>query len=405
MPTRFIVMLIVLVFAASCAEIPRGYAAREWSLALREMQIVPVFPPREDVQIGDVYLVTADEMQTLESVDTASGKSGFLPIGVQLDHVNLNTQLAAYYNARAAFPATVLDRTDLTSAPQPTNPAGVWTGGDATRLRLVGFPEFLSATYSKGDLSALIPVEAVQVGLAAGFTKNKKVKVSIPVAESCGLPVATVLARYQAADGRKTHVDDLAKKMFAPLMSDSTKGQAVGYIRLITEVYYARVIDVSVYDSKSRGGQLNVKLPVPEGLPAARSGAGAGAGGGAAGGDATPTSTEVSMTPQQAAEELNKQLAASLASSTPGVNLKFVSAAEGSVSLRRTYERPIAIGYRGVVFPIVHVEDVRSAGLAIGSPMPEGRGFLALGGDTSLIPINKGDPADADPAPAIPTRR
>src|SRR2546423_2929162 len=70
---------------------PKGYAAREWSLAMREMQIVPVFPPREDVLVGDVYAVrelelkaeasaTKDQANSPPSTTRRSSRSGYVPI-------------------------------------------------------------------------------------------------------------------------------------------------------------------------------------------------------------------------------------------------------------------------------------------------------------------------------------
>ena len=46
----------VLLQLAGCASpTSPGEVARNWSCKLREMQIRPIFPPREDVHVGDVF--------------------------------------------------------------------------------------------------------------------------------------------------------------------------------------------------------------------------------------------------------------------------------------------------------------------------------------------------------------
>ena len=44
----------ILLAVAGCAT-KRGEVAREWSLMMREQQIAPIFPPHEDIRVGDVY--------------------------------------------------------------------------------------------------------------------------------------------------------------------------------------------------------------------------------------------------------------------------------------------------------------------------------------------------------------
>src|SRR5881227_889309 len=45
------------IIISSCCSDPsaRGHVYREWSDRMAEMGIFPVFPPREDIVVGDVY--------------------------------------------------------------------------------------------------------------------------------------------------------------------------------------------------------------------------------------------------------------------------------------------------------------------------------------------------------------
>lgn len=40
---------------AGCSIAP-GHVQREWSASMRELGVFPLYPPREDVFIGDVFL-------------------------------------------------------------------------------------------------------------------------------------------------------------------------------------------------------------------------------------------------------------------------------------------------------------------------------------------------------------
>src|SRR5688500_5484548 len=56
-----------------------GYVAKEWSMTMREFGIVPVFPPREDVQVGDVYAMPLPP-DVEAQVRAVKAKGEFLPI-------------------------------------------------------------------------------------------------------------------------------------------------------------------------------------------------------------------------------------------------------------------------------------------------------------------------------------
>jgi len=50
--------------------------------------------------------------------------------------------------------------------------------------------------------------------------------------------------------------------------------------------------------------------------------------------------------------DLNDQLDAAMASQSPGGKVRFVSAGAYGVAMRRTFERPVAIGYRGLLVEV-----------------------------------------------------
>jgi len=254
-------VIFLVASIGGCVTTPRGAAAREWSLTLREMQIVPVFPPREDVYVGDVYAVDQDELKKIEE-DFGAAHEGFLPISILAAHIPVEQAASAFYAARPSFPKTDLTDADPSNAAQPTDGSDIYTSGDTSRLRIVGFPEFMSATITQGDISAFIPTEAVNIGAAAGFTHSQQVKLTIPVAESYAFPAAQMFNAAEAA-----LKDSGIGKMFGADLVLVPDGAVIGHLRLITEVYYTRVIDVSFFNSQSRGARVDAKINPAAGLP------------------------------------------------------------------------------------------------------------------------------------------
>lgn len=340
----------LLTQMTGCVSTPRGAAAREWSLTLREMQIVPVFPPREDVYVGDVYAVDQDELKQFEE-HFGADKEGFLPISILAAHIPLEKDTSTFYSSRPSFPRSDLASEDPAAAAQPYGDYDVYTQGDVSRLRIVGFPEFMSATITQGDIAAFIPTEAVNIGAAAGFTHSQQVKISVPVAESYAYPAALALKAAQAAL-KNSGIDQITS------VDQSTvkDGGVIGHLRLITEVYYTRVIDVSFFNSDSRGAGADVKinaaagLPMPTEPPATPPSAPSPTPTPATAADASHP--DVGATATTLLDNLNSQLEASMASQVPGGKVRFVSAGAYGVAMRRTFERPVAIGYRGVLIEI-----------------------------------------------------
>jgi hypothetical protein len=385
-----------------------GYVAKEWATTFREFGIVPVFPPREDIQVGDVYAMPLppDSELQLRAVRSTDGR--FLPIPILLASVDYKADLEAFYQSRFSFPATPnsIPATQPNVFPQPTSQGNqtIFATGAANRLRLGGFPEFFSTQISQGGIGGLVPTEAVNIAFGALGSANKRVRVSVPMIESYGLPAGRVLAKISQtssgirfggpgtpAGGEATITAAQLTQLLHPaggtdpktaaqIEEANAKANAKGYLVLITEVYATRSIDISVEAETSRAGGLNLQptaellknLPgfattKPSTQPAATL---------VPTTQATAAQFEVA-TPAQIAAAMTNQLNEQLAATTPGVNVKFVSVTAFGVSMRRTYERPIVIGYRGIVYKVGKDDQLTIAGSASGAvPVKGGIGDL-----------------------------
>ena len=404
----------------------QGMVAREWSEEMRELQINPVFPAREDLQVGDIYLPAT----TPEDAEERIKEKGYLPIGTWLDSLDLRADLLAFYSGRSSYPKTptgtdAFDGKPGTSAVQPVltcdtadlpemeagspvtltasdalkaaNPPGnvQTTGGlcniftspqarSVDRMRLVAFPDFAKATITEGELSALIPVEAFTAALGANFSKTRSVVLSVPVAESVGLPAA----RFMAKAGNKVSdpgVCAAAALSIPAEQMESFKGpEKTFYATVISEVYTARAIDLSIEFEGGGGIAADVSLknpvgsgdgddvieeassnavPIPKVVEEPETPADSENSPGTNDDDdskpdqvvkpsvETPAEPTVASVQRQITS-YNEKLAGSIQRSGVGGGLQVMSASAGRIGMRRTFEYPLAIGYRGVTLAI-----------------------------------------------------
>ncbi|HEX8878267.1 MAG TPA: hypothetical protein VF777_16090 [Phycisphaerales bacterium] len=569
---------------ASCSAPDRGYVQREWSDTFRELGIVPLFPPREDVKVGDVYAYAFDpesdavrrilrkdfdalseeekrvrmavgmsprmwrddfgpdaskeysrtpsfpqtdsvDVSLLAGIDAEAGvqaarervsdvnakaatavaaetdataglaqhdaKIKQLQAEVETERkvpanetpADLEARLGRLAKVEAALQETQEGRKALVTAlnkakeivrlrkeevglarkmleiaearlvnppkrfSQPTDstydmyegkplPTGA-PKSRVNRLRLVAFPDFSSTTFTEGNLSAMVPIEALMVGINANFSNIRRVTVRVPAAESYAVSIGTILADGKIiakgdADAAKrvesftNHVymssechargcrwgrgfSERLAKAFASgtqmpaadcdsceccraLVRDTNRLLALGrslsvpadksstalkaeiwngisrtypvttvdeacsdiFVRIPTEVFYARALDVSIFAATSGGGRVSVNELAKEGEDrsiASPGDLGAIDPSGAQGSDLLTRSRAQLGTVQPA----------------PGGAVQLVSMSELAVGLRRTYDRPVAIGFRGITLRVN-----RLTGIVIGAQVSDG---------------------------------
>lgn len=420
---------------AGCGEnVKPGFVAKQWSEEMRELQINPVFPPREDFQVGDIYLPAVPQDQ----VDAVFDREGYLPMSIWLMEAGgdgaASGALETFYTDRSTYPQTTKavvdavrdqksgasdggqnggnggDNAGGTDAgpsgpvPQPVLDCSDVTGGSGDscniftdaektkmrRMRIVGFPTFLSTTITQGNLSAFVPVEAFSAALGLDFGDVEKVSVNVPVAESIGLPAIRALELAEvsfksAANGLCVVEDEDGNKTAGRIRALLPKGQRLDgklptqfHAVVVSEVFYTRAIEISIETQQSFGLGARLKPLAPSGGTAAQaaqagqqaaaqtqsgeqqsgeqSGEQTGDQNGQQNGQQSPQ-TGGAGTQQQAvpgAVETLDRVKKSISDlpSAPGGSLQIVSVSDGNVGMRRMFDRPIAIGYRGLSLDI-----------------------------------------------------
>ena len=212
-----IILVFTLGLLYGCRTMP-GHVYKEWSKTMSQLGIFPVFPPREDVQVGDVWLLPMHPLNAT-SVELVGGMG---KTGIWCDNIlqtpEFGTSSSSAYNTpkqfndvnkfyenRYSFPSSSLVGTSTHFGTEtvvgltkvPTVGTGTIFGmGTVRRLRQVAFPDFAVTNIKQGSLSALVPIEALS--LAGGFSFNniEEISLKIPSAESYGLPAQYLLRKF-----------------------------------------------------------------------------------------------------------------------------------------------------------------------------------------------------------------
>jgi len=436
-----------LMLAGCGSNVKPGFVAKQWAGEMRELQINPIFPPREDFQVGDIYLPAVPQ----DKVDQAFDEKGYLPISVWLMEAGGDgaaaSKLKTFYEDRSTYPQTskaVVDAVQQASEPESGNggqgaggsgndnasggelsgpvpqpvldcadvaggsgdSCNIFTGNEKTkmrRMRIVGFPTFLSTTITQGNLSAFVPVEAFSAALGLDVGDVEAVSVNVPVAESVGVPAITAFRLAQKSFSspsaqicpgnlpRKPQSSADAASSAGDSSTSSTAGQNAAVAQrdtdqaekqpsdklgaiaallpagqrdtnglvgdafhaiVVNEVFYTRAIEISVETQQSFGLGARLQTLTPTGIGGASgepNQQGDGSSGGGGDDPSTQRGTQGSTSVPGPVETYNRLLdATSNLPSAPGGSLRVVSVADGNIGMRRMFDRPIAIGYRGL---------------------------------------------------------
>jgi hypothetical protein len=412
-----LIVLCTLAFTA-CVRNPKpGSVYRDWAARMSEMGIFPVFPPREDIVVGDVYFLPAHPYDTplIEQVGGA-GSAGFHKQNLFADAGNqgLFANLTNYYYKRPVFAPTSTNLDSEVTAdesgisplagirPSLNDRETVFGPVPATRLRQVAFPEFSVTTVSEVGLAAMVPIEAIRASIGFSSADVSRISFKIPQAESYGLPSDYLLQNIFAEHVRtapsttnsppRTYllVSDtantfmarsapaLARSMFndsalfvagrlkggdrAKLVKSMERTKDHVYLAVISEVYYARSIDINVEFSKARSTSASAR---PMGIDEINA-LGKFLKGTPTSGDASvststnPPATEPRASLINVGTNINVlELAAQMRTnniemqgSTPGGQVQVVSVGQRNVGLRKKFEQPIAVGVRGLLLKL-----------------------------------------------------
>jgi hypothetical protein len=333
--------------------------AQAWNQSIERLGIIPVYPPQEDLRVGDIWAVVVkapekDEPRTTGKADARSvPKYDVTPLlgkSSRIERLDLRKEIVDGDKGRSIFPATAaLAATTGYRSSDPweeENSTSKANSGVIT-TSIVALP-FITINYAgKAGGSG----SWGWFGAGGSEATQQIEQVRIKGVESYGAPGMDAYGRLDKWCKAKAFIcedDEVARRYLATAIDSkvlhvekdaSGKDQYTTRIelRLITRVYMTREIETSRWTVDSRGAvvqlapdpnKLDVRVSVDPGKPgdAARDPAGAAA---------------LPGTAQAAA-------------STGSQSVKFSSLRSSAleVGINGVFQRPVAIGYRAITIEL-----------------------------------------------------
>lgn len=412
--------LITLLSGCASDAVNGSNALRDtWSTQLEQYGIWAVFPPRADIQVGDIYLSCVSSIQVKDSnkdkrrltptplwvasvpemLDDGKSHTGYLSreylTRLQLPRIAMPSSDA---NAAASAPAAA-NAVSMADTKKPVNTTktsavaraaiaasgaietattvpSIFRSRPLITMMPVSMPEFFSASATQAQASAIIPLPTIMANLGVSASSVDSVQISVPSAESYGLPVSTMLGALNK--WKRNGRDDISNIDLVVAQLEKTEGAEycpIGKPKLVvvSEIYATRSIDVSMSFKGSVGVGGGIGLNLPDGSKnkavwdalskffTPQSGgtssgtdmntSGSDLGNSNSGGTA-PTTTTMPTIDQatQFVKELDalySKLGGNQKLSYPGVEVTVVSSNSSGITMNRKFEVPVVIGYRG----------------------------------------------------------
>ena len=201
----------------------------QWRESLSQLDITPVFPPREDIRVGDLYLVPN------------VGINLDINLSLLLEDLQINSRINQFYRNRPSFGKTRISSEDKIIQNEFKSDLLDPTAG-LGRARLVAFPGFSLASINSSTLGASGSVSSNPLRLLFGREKISDLTISIPFAESYALPVSQLLEQFES------ECKDIFKDNRIETYSSFGNEPA---LLLIYEIYMSRKISYFYNDRKA----------------------------------------------------------------------------------------------------------------------------------------------------------
>jgi len=245
--------------------------ARDWCLTIRASQVIPVYPLDEDIKPGDIYIAKtpASEAQTLWK------KRGFLAIDQRFARLHPAGYGAYYRTAYHIGPDAVpphhwqfpppgagnsaetgaRDNEEADTAKIPKNTSGVFEKTDWQSAPRAGFPSY-SFDIKRGEsLSGALPVQGVPVIMSALGARSVTGTVTITNAFTYGIDEVSLRKEWEMWASRADIKSQL--RDYAPIGN----GPVRCYLRIVTRVYLARTMNVSMVNQDNSAWKTSVGAP------------------------------------------------------------------------------------------------------------------------------------------------
>ncbi|MDR3465186.1 MAG: hypothetical protein P4M07_04500 [Xanthobacteraceae bacterium] len=306
--------------------------ATAWNQSISRLGILPIYPPAEDVSVGDVWAVIADVAE--------GDQTPLLGKAVRLDHIDLHKQIVSAAR-QPTFAETNVSETKASYMVQGRFEAEADPKqGNRIALNLTAFP---GITINHAVDAGASAASGVWGWFGAERRRTSREEIRLKGTETYGMePVDAIfiLNDWCSADATKLLCSDERVRTILSfavgdrvLATRDKRYTTTLAVQLVTRVYLARRIEQRRLDESAKSGAAQVGV-VPSSTPADHSAPAVGRQG-----------DDGDRTAALLAESVAKNLAASAGA---GAKVSLARSDGVDLSLDETFQRPIVFGYRAV---------------------------------------------------------
>ncbi len=351
-----IAISLSLTLALTACSLTGGDVDQKWIGAINEYSINPMFPPKEDYYIGNIYLHVynakcegKDRYET-KGCDFVSIKIGQLPADEILALLKNNYGKTWSFRATSDDCQISLAPTTPGTKPNPSDTAKldappsyiakpsracfasdvITDPAEHMNLRRVGFPDFYKRKSTGASLAASLPMDSLP-NFGFGVNHIESYSVSIPAAQYYGINAVELIA-YLKKNKDSIVINNVQKLkgLNSKYTEDAVQTLCRGCKANITipyEIYYSAIFDIEY------SGSFNADL----GMSRARN---------------TDSSGDAYKTTVNNGVIKIDDLLTSPVQGNFGVAAKITHSSDNRIGLRRTYDVPLAVGFRGISLKI-----------------------------------------------------
>ena len=339
-----IVLIVAIIDWAGSAQVAPGSVAQQWNEAIQRLGFEPVYPPIEDIAVGDVLAIIVEDAAQDINGEPFAGRS------IKLEHLDLTQEIEKAYREIYQFPDTAERPQD--GKPWPQSPAKeslfkppVLRGA----LPLVVFPGFTITRTKRGGVNASGLTNLWQGTFGTTADSTETIEVKIPAAETYGVPALPAELRLMAfctdpktellcSDaGVRQQLSIVAGAKIHDLIKDKTSGKEKSRftveMALINRVFLARAIETRIRRDSRRDADLRVDSAAPSPpVPDAKGPSG------------NPAATALATSAAKVAPEPGKPV-----SRGDGASASIQDTSSSDLVLPPTVlQRPVVIGFKSV---------------------------------------------------------
>lgn len=340
---RFLPCLFLLLLVG-CSTALRNHeleaVAKDWAMAIRASQVIPVYPLTEDLQPGDILLVQVP----IEEQQNVFNQKGFLP----LDNLLRRIQPSRYQDFYVRSFGVGLEASPIPRSWMYPSPTTTPSWGQAPSA---SFPSYSFSVRSGGGFNLALPVQGVPIALSLLDSDTAQGTITIADARTYGIDTVSLYMDVS----KWAHENATFLANFAP--SERRHIKQHNYLRVISRVYLTGRLNVSLQSerSSSAAGSGGASKPLDLIVPSASADPQKDT--------VTAYKDNIDKLTQMIEGALKKVAVNGVDQFVPGGTVKVVAASARTISLIETFNRPLVFGYLGFDIPI-------EAGGMLGPPIP-----------------------------------